>query len=124
MYVPLRTSLALATLLAFCTGCGLPTPANLPAHAANSQAESSTSPTADGSEHKHDAWWCAEHGVPEEICGQCNSQLAANFQNKGDWCREHDRPDSQCFICHPELEKKFAARYEAKLGTRPPKPAG
>jgi hypothetical protein len=75
-------------------------------------------------EHTHDAWWCDEHGVPEEACGQCNSKLAAEFQRKGDWCKSHDRPDSQCFICHPELEAKFAAQYEAKLGKKPPKPEG
>jgi hypothetical protein len=74
--------------------------------------------------HTHDAWWCDEHGVPEEVCGQCNSKLAAEFQKKGDWCKDHDRPDSQCFICHPELEAKFAAQYEAKYGKQPPKPNG
>lgn len=72
--------------------------------------------------HDHSGWWCNEHGVPEEVCGQCNSKLAADFQKKGDWCQEHNRPDSQCFICHPELEAKFAAQYEAKYGKQPPKP--
>lgn len=72
--------------------------------------------------HDHSGWWCDEHGVPEEVCGLCNSKLAAAFQKKGDWCKEHDRPDSQCFICHPELEAKFAAQYEAKYGKKPPKP--
>lgn len=70
--------------------------------------------------HDHSAWWCAEHGVPEDVCGQCNSKLAAEFQKKGDWCEEHDRPDSQCFICHPNLQAKFAAQYEAKYGEQPP----
>ena len=69
-------------------------------------------------------WWCDEHGVPEEVCGQCSSKLAAEFQKKGDWCKDHDRPDSQCFLCHPELEAKFAAQYEAKYGKQPPKPKG
>jgi len=72
--------------------------------------------------HDHSGWWCAEHGVPEQECGQCNSKLAAAFQKKGDWCKEHDRPDSQCFICHPEYEAAFAAKYEAKFGKKPPKP--
>lgn len=74
-------------------------------------------------DHKHDHshWWCDEHGVPEEVCGLCNSKLAAEFQKKGDWCDEHDRPDSQCFICHPDLQAKFAAEYEAKYGKQPPK---
>jgi hypothetical protein len=72
--------------------------------------------------HTHDSWWCDEHGVPEEVCGQCNPKLAADFQKKGDWCADHDRPDSQCFVCHPELKAKFAAKYEARLGTLPPEP--
>jgi cobalt-zinc-cadmium efflux system membrane fusion protein len=71
--------------------------------------------------HDHSGWWCAEHGVPEEECGLCNSKLAADFQKKGDWCKEHDRPDSQCFKCHPEKEALFAARYEAKYGSKAPK---
>jgi len=72
--------------------------------------------------HSHEAWWCAEHGVPEEVCGQCNTKLAADFQKKGDWCKEHDRPDSQCFKCHPEFASRFAAQYEAKYGSQPPQP--
>lgn len=75
-------------------------------------------------EHDHSGWWCDEHGVPEEICSQCNSKVAAELQKKGDWCKEHDRADSQCFVCHPELEAKFAAQYEAKYGKKPPKPEG
>jgi cobalt-zinc-cadmium efflux system membrane fusion protein len=72
----------------------------------------------------HSGWWCVEHGVPESVCGLCDSKLAAEMQKKGDWCREHDRPDSQCFACHPDLEAQFAAQYEAKYGTKPPKPEG
>ena len=72
--------------------------------------------------HSHDGWWCAEHGVPEEVCAQCSAKLAADFKAKGDWCKEHERPESQCFVCHPEKEAEFAARYEAKYGTQPPKP--
>jgi hypothetical protein len=68
----------------------------------------------------HSGWWCDEHGVPEEVCGQCSAKLAAEFKKKGDWCKEHDRPDSQCFVCHPELKAKFAALYRAKYGQEPP----
>ena len=68
----------------------------------------------------HSGWWCDEHGVPEEICGQCNAKVAAESKKKGDWCKEHDRPDSQCFLCHPELKEKFAAQYRAKYGKEPP----
>jgi hypothetical protein len=71
--------------------------------------------------HDHSEWWCAEHGVPEEECGQCSAKVAAALRKKGDWCDEHDRPDSQCFVCHPEYEAKFAARYEARYGKAPPK---
>jgi hypothetical protein len=74
--------------------------------------------------HSHEGWWCDEHGVPEELCGQCDAKLAASFQRKGDWCKQHDRPDSQCFLCHPEYEARFAAQYAAKFGKKPPKPQG
>jgi hypothetical protein len=74
------------------------------------------------SAHNHEGWWCDEHGVPEEICARCSTKLVADFKAKGDWCDEHNRPESQCFICHPEKEAEFAALYEAKYGTQPPKP--
>jgi cobalt-zinc-cadmium efflux system membrane fusion protein len=70
--------------------------------------------------HDHSGWWCDEHGIPEEICGQCNAKYAAECKKKGDWCKEHDRPQSQCFLCHPELKEKFAAQYRAKYGKEPP----
>jgi cobalt-zinc-cadmium efflux system membrane fusion protein len=82
-------------------------------------------PKATASEgHSHDGWWCNEHGVPEDVCAQCNAKLVANFKAKGDWCKEHERPESQCFICHPEKEDEFAAQYEAKYGKKPPRPEG
>jgi hypothetical protein len=68
--------------------------------------------------------WCGEHGLPEDICAQCNAKLAAEFKQKGDWCKEHNRPESQCFICNPKLAEKFAAEYEAKCGKKPPAPKG
>ncbi len=118
-------SSALALLLGLLAGCGGPA-ATSPQSGSNPGDSGATVATggAKGEKkaHSHEGWWCDEHGVPEEICGQCNPKLAAEFQKKGDWCKEHDRPDSQCFICHPELEAKFAARYEAKFGKPPPKP--
>src|SRR4051812_5876880 len=72
--------------------------------------------------HSHEGWWCDEHGVPEEVCAQCNAKLVADFKAKNDWCEKHNRPDSQCFVCHPEKEAEFAALYEAKFGKKPPKP--
>lgn len=78
------------------------------------------SETAEDGEHRHDGWWCAEHGVPEAECALCDSELAAKFQAKGDWCDSHERPKSQCFECEPELEKKFIAKYEVKFGKKPP----
>jgi hypothetical protein len=72
--------------------------------------------------HTHEGWWCKEHGVPEEVCAQCDAKLVADFKAKGDWCQKHNRPDSQCFICHPEKEADFASLYEAKYGEKAPKP--
>jgi hypothetical protein len=66
--------------------------------------------------------WCVEHGVPKDICAQCNAKLAADFKKKGDWCKEHNRPESQCFLCNPNRKAKFAAEYEAKYGKKPPEP--
>jgi cobalt-zinc-cadmium efflux system membrane fusion protein len=101
-------------LVSFAFGCSRSTSDFTPPEAGTNNAAKA----------EHSGWWCAEHGVPEEICGQCNSKLASEFQKKGDWCAEHDRPDSQCFACHPELEAQFAARYEARYGKKPPEPEG
>lgn len=105
------TVICLAGLTALWTGCGGSKPAAGPAKPAEEEAS-----------HEHGGWWCAEHGVPEAVCAQCDSKVAADFQKKGDWCKQHDRPESQCFICHPDLEAKFAQEYEAKEGKKPPKP--
>ena len=51
-----------------------------------------------------------------------SEKVAFKCKKRGDWCEKHDRADSQCFVCHPELEAKFAARYEAIFGEKPPKP--
>ncbi len=81
----------------------------------------SSGSTAATSGEDHSGWWCSEHGVPEELCGLCDSKVGAEMKKKGDWCKKHDCPDSQCFVCHPENEAKFIALHEAKLGTKPPK---
>lgn len=94
--------------------------------ACGKSSDKGASSAADGraavAEHSHEGWWCDEHGVPEEVCAQCNTKLIADFKAKGDWCEKHNRPESQCFICHPEKEAEFAALYEAKIGKQPPKP--
>ena len=92
-------------------GCGRSQPLPVEKNAVNQAAT-----------HTHAGWWCDEHGMPEDVCAQCNTKVAADFKRKGDWCSEHDRPESQCFVCHPELEAKFAEQYEAKYGKKPPKP--
>lgn len=51
---------------------------------------------------------CAEHGVLEAVCTQCNPKLVPVFQAKGDWCEEHGFPESFCPICHPEREGRPA----------------
>ena len=108
-------SIAAACVVAtsvFLTGCG-----QTQSGSANPTAASPQKTT----EVKHGGWWCTEHGVPEEECGQCSATLAADFKAKGDWCKEHNRPESQCFLCDPSRAEKFAARYEAKFGEKPPK---
>lgn len=107
------TALALATVAFFLSGCNA---------SQSDQGNSNANPVNEAATEApdHGGWWCTEHGIPEGICAQCSSQLAADFQKKGDWCKEHNRPESQCFICHPELEAKFAAQYEAKFGGKPP----
>jgi hypothetical protein len=69
---------------------------------------------------KHDSWWCAEHGMPEEECSQCSDKVAKECKAKGDWCEKHDRAKSQCFICDPSLKEKYAAKYRARYGKEPP----
>ena len=107
------STLALVAFAVTFTGCNKST----------DKPNSSPPPTkVSAEEHSHDGWWCDEHGVPEEVCAQCNLKLTAEFKAKGDWCDTHDRPDSQCFVCHPEKEAEFAAQYEAKYDKHPPKP--
>jgi cobalt-zinc-cadmium efflux system membrane fusion protein len=83
-------------------------------------AKAKPDPVADTKKDDHSGWWCDEHGVPEEVCGQCSAKAAADFKKKGDWCQEHDRPKSQCFLCDPKLKDKFAAQYRVKYGKEPP----
>jgi predicted small lipoprotein YifL len=106
----LLSACSLTVLLLSLTACGKsPAPAEMAAE------------TKVSTGHTHESWWCSEHGVPEEVCAQCNPKLVAKFKADGDWCQKHDCPDSQCFICHPENEAKFAKLYEEKIGKQPPK---
>src|SRR5688500_9330306 len=44
-----------------------------------------TQAKADGKKdlkHKHGAWWCQEHGIPEEICSLCSAEAAAKFKKE------------------------------------------
>lgn len=115
-----RSILALCIAAILCLGCGGEKPAAKPDHDHDHAGETA----AEHAGHEHGEWWCAEHGVPEAVCAQCDSKVAADFQKKGDWCKPHDRPDSQCFLCHPELEAKFAQQYEAREGKKPPERKG
>ena len=45
---------------------------------------------------------CAEHGVLEALCTQCNPALIPVFRARGDYCEEHGFPESICPACHPE----------------------
>jgi hypothetical protein len=72
----------------------------------------------------HSSWWCAEHGVPEEICSVCMSPASAKkkYKDNGDWCSIHNRAQSQCFKCEPSLYKKYEDMYVAKYGKTPERP--
>ena len=110
------TSFSLLTLAGFlAAGCG---------KTATTGPEGGQPATPAAATDDHSGWWCSEHGVPEEICAQCNAKLAAEYQQKGDWCKDHNRPESQCFLCNPKRADKFAAEYEAKFGSKPPKADG
>jgi len=104
-------------VIAGCGGAG----ANGP-DKAKSVTPAAASPAADSSCSVEN--WCTEHGVPEDICAQCNAKVAAEYKQKGDWCKEHNRPESQCFLCNPKRAEKFAKDYEVKYGKKPPKPEG
>jgi hypothetical protein len=85
------------------------------------KGEDKTAPAKEAQAEANDhGWWCAEHGMPEAECAQCNPKLAAKLKKEGDWCKEHNRPESQCVLCHPELKEKYAADYRAKYGKEPP----
>jgi hypothetical protein len=71
-------------------------------------------------EHKHDEWWCAEHGIPEEECSMCSAKVEKSCKAKGDWCEKHNRALSQCFICNPRRKEFYAAKYRARYGKEPP----
>ncbi len=111
MRMGLYTMMAMAALMT--GGCG---------SSATKGPESSKSATPAADSSAVAVNWCVEHGMPEDICAQCNAKVAADFKQKGDWCKEHNRPESQCFLCNPKLEARFAAEYEAKYGKKPPKP--
>jgi cobalt-zinc-cadmium efflux system membrane fusion protein len=121
MKTTMTLSAGLMSLVVFSTGCGQ---ASAPPPTAAAPDHDHPAQPALAHQHDESGWWCTEHGVPEHLCGLCDSKLAAEFQKKGDWCKEHDRPDSQCFVCHPEYAARFAAQYEAKFGKQPPKPEG
>jgi hypothetical protein len=86
------------------------------------QPKGGTKQVAETEKHDHHGWWCAEHGVPEAECSMCSAKVAGECKKKSDWCEKHDRAKSQCFICDPSLEARYAARYEAKYGKKPPVP--
>jgi cobalt-zinc-cadmium efflux system membrane fusion protein len=70
--------------------------------------------------HKHDSWWCDEHGVPEHLCIMCSDELTAKAKKEGEWC-PHDKAKSQCFICSPDQREYYASMYrEHYPGKEPP----
>jgi len=53
-----------------------------------------------------------EHGVPADLCTQCNPDLIPVFEEQGDWCAEHGVPESQCLKCNPKLTFANAGAQE------------
>ena len=101
--------LAMTVLLA--GGCG--------EQAADSDGSADITDTA---HDDHSGWWCAAHGVPEEVCSMCSTTAAKECKAKGDWCEEHNRAESQCFLCDPSRAENFTKLYVAKFGEEPPQP--
>lgn len=50
-----------------------------------------------------------QHGVPAELCTQCNPDLVAVFKDTGDWCDKHGLPLSHCKQCNPNLDFSAAS---------------
>ncbi|HEX4130919.1 MAG TPA: efflux RND transporter periplasmic adaptor subunit [Pirellulales bacterium] len=53
-----------------------------------------------GGRTKDDALWCEAHGVPEDLCIECNVELHPPEKDYG-WCDAHGVP--QCPLEHPEI---------------------
>lgn len=119
--------LSLAAFVVFLSGCGQGDSKSGQTKEKDTKGKPAQVAQAKQDDKKADAkgghdWWCDEHGVPEAECSMCSAKVAAECKKKGDWCEKHDRAKSQCFICDPSLEAKYAARYEAKYGKKPPVP--
>jgi multidrug efflux pump subunit AcrA (membrane-fusion protein) len=56
--------------------------------------------------------WCDAHGVPEEICIACNSELMPKGKLYG-WCREHGV--AECTLEHPEMTQIETTRETTAL---------
>ena len=115
-----RRLMLLLLAVGLATGCG--ETADDDAATDDAATQSAGEAAGEATDDSCGGWWCVGHGIPEDECSMCSSKVAAEFKEDGDWCDEHDRAESQCFICNPQLEAKFAARYEAKTGNKPPKP--
>ena len=53
-----------------------------------------------GHAEKKEDDWCAEHGVPESQCVECDPALLPRPKARG-WCKTHGV--SECPLCNPEL---------------------
>jgi cobalt-zinc-cadmium efflux system membrane fusion protein len=71
-------------------------------------------PPANPAAHAHAAAAVklCEHGVPADLCTQCNPDLVPVFQAQGDWCEEHGVPKSLCLKCNPNLTFTASANHE------------
>ena len=89
---------ALAVLAALVVACARPAAVPAPAPAVATAEAGAPAPVK-----------LCDHGVPADLCTQCNPDLAPVFQAQGDWCEEHGVPESLCLKCHPDLTFTAAA---------------
>ncbi|MCE9561332.1 MAG: efflux RND transporter periplasmic adaptor subunit [Planctomycetes bacterium] len=55
--------------------------------------------------------WCAEHGVPESVCVECDTDLMHKPEPVG-WCKQFGV--HECPLCHPEVAQTATPPVPAK----------
>ena len=62
----------------------------------------------EGASHDHGHWWCAEHGVPEDVCTRCKASLISRIpRGKRIGARNTIAPTRSAFIAIPSWKKSL-----------------